>query len=376
MTKTDSSIIKELRFPLTFIVVMQHCMGNVYYGFDWADLSGADYYNIVKLAFSGIIALIGVPAFFFISGYLFFNKVTQYDLGVYKKKLKSRFQSLMIPYLLWPIIIIPMVIAVMWIKIKFTGAEGSISDYLASIDIKHMFWDHQRSLTEQVNLLGMQTLKTKPLMGTFWFVRDLIIMALLSPLVYLFVHRLRIWGIAILGALFLLRVWPHICLSSSSVFFFTLGAYLSLNDKSLYLENKTARYAIYLITAVAFVVTLILCGTSPYWCYQADPLFTLAGTLATVNIAYEYTKRGQSLFNRPLLSNSSFFVYALHHDVALPLGFFAGKMLFMHTTNAWLLCLQYFAVPIIIYAMCVVVYVMMEKWTPKLLGLLTGNRNS
>lgn len=376
MTKTDSNIIQELRFPLTFIVVMQHCMGNVYYGFDWTALTDMDIYNIVKIAFSGTIALIGVPAFFFISGYLFFNKVTQYDFSTYKKKLKSRFQSLMVPYLIWPIIIIPMVIAVMWIKIKFTGAEESIAGYLASIDIRHMFWDHQRSLTEQVNLLGMQTLKTKPLMGTFWFVRDLIIMALLSPVVYLFVRRLRIWGIALLAVLFLFRIWPHISLSSSSVFFFTLGAYLSLNNKSIYLKGKGARTAVYVITGIAFIAMMVLCGTSPYWCYQADPLFTLAGTLAAVNIAYEITKSGKSLFNRPILTNSSFFVYALHHDVALPLGFFAGKMLFMHTTNAWLLCLQYFAVPMIIYVMCVAVYAMMKRQTPKLLALLTGNRNS
>ena len=42
MNNKDSEIIKDIRFPLTFIVVMQHCMGSVYYDFEWTNLSGSD----------------------------------------------------------------------------------------------------------------------------------------------------------------------------------------------------------------------------------------------------------------------------------------------------------------------------------------------
>lgn len=87
MNNKDSEIIKDIRFPLTFIVVMQHCMGSVYYDFEWTNLSGSDIYNIIKILLSGSFAAIAVPAFFLISGFLFFNKIEHFDLNVYKSKL-------------------------------------------------------------------------------------------------------------------------------------------------------------------------------------------------------------------------------------------------------------------------------------------------
>ena len=78
MNNKDSEIIKDIRFPLTFIVVMQHCMGSVYYDFEWTNLSGSDIYNIIKILLSGSFAAIAVPAFFLISGFLFFNKIINF----------------------------------------------------------------------------------------------------------------------------------------------------------------------------------------------------------------------------------------------------------------------------------------------------------
>ena len=69
---TDSKVISFLRFPLTFLVVMQHCKGEIANNISWQELSWINIYYSVKIFFSGGISFVAVPAFFFISGYLFF----------------------------------------------------------------------------------------------------------------------------------------------------------------------------------------------------------------------------------------------------------------------------------------------------------------
>lgn len=102
-----SKTISYLRFPLTVGVVFIH--------FDLSqglDIAGAThglnnpnwYYFIINLI-SGTLATIGVPLFFLISGFLFFYR-RDFDETVYKQKLKSRFMTLFIPYVLWNMIAI------------------------------------------------------------------------------------------------------------------------------------------------------------------------------------------------------------------------------------------------------------------------------
>ena len=42
-----------------------------------------------------------VPVFFIISGYLFFQNITEFKKEAYSSKVKSRIRTLLIPYLLW-----------------------------------------------------------------------------------------------------------------------------------------------------------------------------------------------------------------------------------------------------------------------------------
>lgn len=73
--RRDSGIIHLLRFPLALMVVFLHAEPNVI-GLDvselnvenlWANIAGLIMYGI-----SHVIVQIAVPAFFMISGYLFF----------------------------------------------------------------------------------------------------------------------------------------------------------------------------------------------------------------------------------------------------------------------------------------------------------------
>ena len=86
-----SAAIAWLRFPLILCVVMLHCYCTV-------PLPAGDhslYFDIVY-PFGLWLGESGVPAFFFISGFLFFVSRKSYT-----DRIKSRVYTLFYPYLLW-----------------------------------------------------------------------------------------------------------------------------------------------------------------------------------------------------------------------------------------------------------------------------------
>ena len=103
-------------------------------------------------------------------------------------------------------------------------------------------------------------------------------------------------------------------------------------------------------------------------------LFVLAGTVSVINLASFLLDAGHARTNA-FLSSSSFFVYASHgililHDFThyltlhfLPFTSVAGK------------CLVLFVKAGLAVGICLLLYAMMKKWTPKTLGVLTGNRS-
>ena len=64
------------------------------------DIVGSiDFY--ITFWLKNIISAIGVPVFFFISGYLYFNGESDFQKNTYLKKTKRRFNSLLLPYIIW-----------------------------------------------------------------------------------------------------------------------------------------------------------------------------------------------------------------------------------------------------------------------------------
>ena len=118
-----------------------------------------------------------VPLFFALSGYLFFhNAPGRPEFRWFGKKIRSRFFSLLIPYLIANVIA--------WGCYYFALKEVPtlVSGYLADRwkDPLFVFW------TGPVNL-------------SLWFIRELIIAVLLSPLLYLLIRYTRWWGVLALG---------------------------------------------------------------------------------------------------------------------------------------------------------------------------------
>ena len=102
----QSKTIDWLRFPLIVMVVFIHNpgLGDIPDPVELCgenSLSAIDYLNLLRISFSSVLPRIAVPAFFLISGCLFFARVRAWDNSVYRRKLQKRFATLLIPYVLW-----------------------------------------------------------------------------------------------------------------------------------------------------------------------------------------------------------------------------------------------------------------------------------
>ena len=374
VTTQESQIIWNLRFPLTFAVVMQHSMGKVWTEVDWQALSGLDLYCLFKYLCSGCIALVAVPVFFFISGYLFFANISQMNMHVYWQKMRKRFTSLFVPYISWNLLCIPILLLVTYGEaLNGTRAMTDFTELVHSDRWGHIFWDFYSKDATYTNLWGWALLKENPVLSTFWYVRDLIIMSVLSPVIYWYVKKTKwigFWGLVLV---FVFRIWPHIALGPQSLFF-VFGAYASLLYGRLTVANKSVRYVIYILAIVLTIVMVILFGNDTWRGFLLAPLYTLVGCYAVLNLMGSLVERKSVPPMPSLLTKSSFFVYALHIEFALPIGFFIMKFMFRYAEHPLLLTVQYLLTPCLIYAICVLAYIIMQKFMPKLLSILNGSR--
>ena len=99
-TVSQSQVINQLRLPLIILVTYAHSYNEVAEGYSLLE-SGWDTYQVLKLVVSQTLVKAAMPMFFFISGYLFFVNVEKWNWQTYQQKIKRRIKTLLIPYIIW-----------------------------------------------------------------------------------------------------------------------------------------------------------------------------------------------------------------------------------------------------------------------------------
>lgn len=336
MDKKLSKAFSSLRFLLALLVVYIHIDSNCLLSFsDLTQFGGyltsiCHYCNIV---ISQTIARLAVPTFFFMSGYLFFANVEKFSWAAWRKKMKSRFHSLLIPYLLWNIIA-----------------------YVFFVYVKH----------EAVATDGIWTkveyIFLRPADFPLWYVRDLMVMVCFAPVVYWLCRKLH--GVCMMPITVLYLLFSDVSfgfLPMSSVFFFVLGSYVSISGSHFTRFAPWARTIIYAAAGILGIAIVVTYGNREEHLWA---LFLLLGVIAVILLSYN------TPFNisKPLVT-SSFFVYASHRlgFTAVAKGFFGWI-----PDKGCSHLVSYLLAPIITYLICTLLFVALKKYVPKVSGLLNG----
>lgn len=371
----DSAAIEWLRFPLVVCVVIIHSFGPPvdFTHIDWSALSCNDAYNVVRVFFSRVITHSAVPCFYMISGYLFFFNVNHFDCVVWKNKIKSRVRTLLVPYLLWNLIFIVVIIGKDLLRCAM-GIESvsTISAwYHENGGILRMFWNCNVWGENVVGWLGNQQRDSAPIDLPLWFLRDLMVATFFTPIIHWLIKHFGVWYLTFLGLAFVSKAWPAIDgFSIAAVFFFSLGAYMGVRKLSFTQFTKFDT-VIYLVTLALAIVDVFFGGPDTFYGNIVHPFFRISGALAIFCIGLKFCKRA---WNPPLV-RSVFFIYAFHGLYII--GYYLGVVPQQLTaeSNVFIKLLVYFLIPILKLLACLGVFVLMERFTPRLLAILTGNRN-
>jgi len=380
--KLTSEAIDLVRFPLAVMVVFIHTMSPNDPTFsmpaDYGHLTGMDMCNLIRSFGTHVFSHIAVPTFFLISGYLFYKRLEKWDWAVWKEKMKSRWRTLIVPYFIWcllyvlwnPYIIIPIKkIGAFFVKGK---PLHSIIDYWDTVDIDwlHVLWDSHEWGGTNLNWLGQYVAhNTSPELVPFWFMRDLIVVVLLSPLIYWFVKRMGLWFVGLMGLCYISGVWPDIHgLRPTSLFFFSFGAWFTLKGHDLCSTLYKYKWGFYLPYMVLLPMMVYLDGKQTY---GGKSVYIVIGVLTALCFCYYLVSR-QGVKKNSLLVSSCFLIFAFHIFILSDCGRLVQKVI--GTEQPWQTTLSYILKPLLAITICVLFYYCLRRWLPSVCKVLTGGR--
>lgn len=369
-------IFDVLRFPLVLLIVFIHCKWIPDdFSICWQNLDVMSVYNIIRMYISSVISVVAVPIFFLISGYLFYNNIDELTFKSYMGKIVRRLKNLIVPYFFWIIMFIIGNILMLTHNIWWTDIWEQILVFLRNHGGWHIFFDCQLMDTLNPEPIGFMQDNSAPLLVPMWFVRDLFIVSLFSPILWWSIKKVGCSIVLILGICNVFSIWPYIHgVSVQSFFFFSLGILLSL--KSNKMDDFFQKYGLLLI--IVYILSslgiLYLMSINYLLLSYLGRFYTIWGTITVLFIAYNLIE-WKYAWVLQWLAKSSFFVYASHmvfisHYTCMYVCSITGD----DGNNAILLFVNYLIVPLLISFVCVSSYFCIRHFCPKLLIIMNGGR--
>ena len=305
---TFYEIIKSVRLPLIILVTYAHSYGAIREGYSLLR-SGWDTYEILKILVSQTLVKVAVPTFFIMSGYLFFANVERFTKEIYFQKIRRRIKTLLIPYVVWNFL--------MAVKL----GEISLNTFIAPANM--------------------------PL----WFLRDLMIVSLLTPFIYLGVKRLGWWLVAILIPIYMTGIWaiqPDV--NPYAICFFTLGAALSIKKLDLIDTCKKFVYPACLLSVLLIIAMMLTYRSHAYMGLML--MFRVTSVGALFGLAGIANKCPSAMYNQ--IAGASYFVYLAHY--VLFFGFIDKTFFVLFGYSTLSLCVHYIICPLIKAAILIAIY--------------------
>ena len=360
-TDLQSKVIAFLRFPLIVLVLFLHCNFTTL-SEGWASLPFASTFMRV---FSQHIAPLAIPFFFFISGYLFF-KTGQFSPDIYIKKLIHRIQSLLVPYILWNLLYLLLAIIIGLFAGKIPILDIIFDNMSFSNGLK-AFWD--------ISLIQGGSSLAAPIAIPFWFVRDLMVAMVFSPLIYFGVKLFIFLGgkrplvryLLFLAVIFGIGYCPAIPgFNPDAWLFFGYGAYYGIRKKEFIVAMMPYAFPSFILLAA-----LITLG----YFFPGDFIFRLEyviGLVFGMSITTMMVRAGTWYVNMDL-ANGSFFVFACHYMFMGLVVMFLGSGVW-EPQSAWLALLIYVLSVVLVTLLCMLLYWLMRTRLPFTTYILMGGR--
>ncbi len=337
-----------LRFPLIVLVVYIHA-GTAIVFTDESVNAGNALTAAIQYTISQLIGGAAVPLFFLISGYLLFRSFEP-TLAGYLEKLRTRSHTLLVPYLFWNTALLALVALIVRVP--------QVAPFVLH-GLPHT--DNVWAFLGRVYGTGAY-----PFAFQFWFIRDLIIMVVAAPLVYVVTRWAGPFVLAVLGVLWAGNIWTYGPPACEAVLFFTLGAYLVQRRIDPFRLDQF--WPAVAVLTPGLLLTALLANGSPY--ADITRHLAAAGVVVALLCLSGVAVRMPGLRTLLLaLAPASFLLFALHE----PLQSILNKLIyrFMPVSSLGALAL-YLLLPLLLSALLVALHAALRRLTPRFLSLITG----
>lgn len=371
MTKYLSRKLKFISLFLMVAVVFIHSY-NYSNSFLTPDTSINEGFNggaMFEYFISNGIARFAVPMFFAISGYLFFYTFRP-SLKCYGYKLKSRFFSLVVPFIIWNCL---------GGLLLFTLSHFDTVNWVPIINEKI-------GITAETGAWGFLNWFINPPLFQTWYLQQLILFTIISPLIFWAIKYTRGFIIILFAVPWALDL--SYIINSEAILFYVCGATIAIFNREDWVLQKESKPMTVLITLcwICFnaIKTIIAAVNPDGLSDEAHIVLTISKvSLTKISVVLgifvmwymfdHIVKRIESKRGMLLLTGHLFFIY-IFHEPLLHLCFQFGLGLGSNGNVSHIAL--YVCLPISIIAFSVIISMSLRKVCKPLHKVLTGNRSN
>lgn len=335
----------------TILIVAIHYNSKMY--ITPSELGGWNY--LVQEFITNGIARIAVPFFALSSGIFYYYNYC--GVSSYIKQCKKRFWSLLVPYVVGSAIIMLL--------------DNLLLSVIHGVDYNVGFLVFIRGVTFE------------PYPYQLWFVKDLIVLSLCSPIIIFFTKYTKNIYLCVLLICWIVNynILPKLFglyfVNIETLFFFSLGCFFVKNNKlfsSLFENNKkTTGYVFLVVSIIIFAIRVTYdpeYQNSNFVGFSGEVLFSafcqksaiLIGVYALIIMSSELNFK-----NLLYMSGFTFFVYIYH---AAPLFRFVIKSGSFVVQDKYLFYYGFPVATVVVFAIAI----FLNLYLPKIFLFLTGNR--
>lgn len=302
------------------------------------------------------VARWGLVFFWIMSGFLFFRTFELTGTN-YFRKIRNRFISLFIPYVIW-------------------SGLGIVYYFIVQTFI---FPEYDFTREKMVELTYMELAYVwlfNPTNYQLWFLRDLFLLVLISPLLYLLLKYFREGFVAILLFLYLANIevfWP--VQKMLSVLGFSMGGLLALNQY----RHPASLNRLFPVMVLVWLLLISIHTWSIYrsWDQPIMSVFFKISRLMGVYIlwkGYDRLEISQLLERKDGLNGLiyvSFFLYLFHEPFLTSVRQFLFFLIPITEVSGLLL---FILIPLGVFFVAYILRKGLRQYFPGMYGVLTGNR--
>lgn len=352
-----SLTVSSLRFPMTILVVFIHTQF-VTVMIDGQMVVNNEHlpvYGFAELVLCNMISRMAVPFFFFVSGYFFFNSGTL-TFRSYIDKLKKRARTLLLPYIVWNLVYVLLFFATQMFLPSYTsGRNKLVVDYGFS-DWLNVFWVHCDGM---------------PICGPLWFLRELMLVMLVAPLLYFMLKKLKAFTLVAFAALYLycpFETDPSIPFFAA--FYFSFGAWFSIRGVDFAATFSRQRWSLAVVYFILAVVEVVCWYNGVNGFYEIRELLVFVGMMMVIGfVAHHISNKRKTLV--ATTAGGAFFVFAFH---SMPLVLARKLWVTLLPINELSLIVGLVVLPFVISAIGLGIYWMLRRYCAKFAVIFTGGR--